>query len=108
MKAADLQASLLELSAQAIAQSLLRHGPATQELLVCGGGALNTQLMRRLQALLPGVQVMSSDARGLPEMQVEAAAFAWLAMRHLRRLPGNLVGATGALGPRVLGAFYPA
>ena len=107
LKAADVQASLLELSAQAIAQSLLQHGPATQELLVCGGGALNGQLMRRLQALLPGIQVVASDARGLPEMQVEAAAFAWLAMRHLRRLPGNLVGATGALGPRLLGALYP-
>jgi anhydro-N-acetylmuramic acid kinase len=108
MKAVDVQASLLELSAQTIAQGLLQHGPHTQELLVCGGGALNGQLMRRLQALLPGVQVMASDLRGLPVMQVEAAAFAWLAMRHLRQLPGNLAAVTGARGPRLLGAFYPA
>ena len=108
MAAADVQASLLELSAMAIAQSLLRHGPQAQELVVCGGGALNSQLMLRLRSLLPAKQVISSDARGLPAMQVEAAAFAWLAMCHLRRLPGNLVGATGALGARVLGALYPA
>jgi anhydro-N-acetylmuramic acid kinase len=108
LRPADVQASLLELSAQAIAQSLLRHGPATQELLVCGGGALNNHLMERLQALLPGVLVSTSDARGLPVMQVEAAAFAWLAMRHLRQLPGNLAAVTGALGPRILGALYPA
>ncbi|MCV2368556.1 anhydro-N-acetylmuramic acid kinase [Roseateles oligotrophus] len=108
MQAVDVQASLLELSVQAIVQSLGHHDPQTRELLVCGGGALNTQLMRRLQACLPGIQVMPTDARGLPVMQVEAAAFAWLAMRHLRRLPGNLAGATGALGPRLLGALYPA
>ncbi len=104
----DVQASLLALSAQVIAQSLLNHNPRPQELLVCGGGALNSQLMQRLQALLPGIQVMASDARGLPVMQVEAAAFAWLAMCHLRQLPGNLPAVTGALGPRLLGALYPA
>ncbi len=108
LQAVDVQATLLALSAEVIAQSLLRHGPQTQELLVCGGGALNHELMRRLQTLLPGVQVQPSDARGLPVMQVEAAAFAWLAMRHLRGLPGNLAGVTGALGPRLLGALYPA
>lgn len=108
MRPADVQASLLELSAQAIADCLGQYGPCTTELLVCGGGALNTQLMRRLQALLPNTQVMASDARGMPAMQVEAAAFAWLAMRHLRQLPGNLASVTGALGPRLLGAFHPA
>ncbi len=108
LAASDVQASLLELSARAITQSLLKYAPNTEELLVCGGGALNTHLMRRLQALLAGVQVITSDARGLPVMQVEAAAFAWLAMRHVRRQAGNLVGATGARGPRMLGALYPA
>ena len=34
-------------------------------------------------------------------------AFAWLARRHVRREPGNLPSATGARGPRVLGALYP-
>jgi len=101
----DVQATLLELTAQSIAQSVPR---STQELLVCGGGALNTALMARLQSLLPTAEVMASDARGLPAMQVEAAAFAWLAMRFVQRLPGNLSAVTGAAGPRILGAFYPA
>lgn len=101
----DVQATLLELTAQNIVRSV----PAsTQELLVCGGGALNTALMARLQALLPAATVLATDARGLPAMQVEAAAFAWLAMRFMQRLPGNLPAVTGAAGSRVLGAFYPA
>ena len=111
-KPQDVQATLLELTAVSIIQSFstsaLNVQTNIQELLVCGGGALNGQLMRRLQALLPGIPVMPTDARGLPVMQVEAAAFAWLAMRFVRGLPGNLPAATGAAGPRILGALYPA
>jgi anhydro-N-acetylmuramic acid kinase len=78
------------------------------ELLVCGGGALNGQLMSRLQGLLNGVPVLSTADRGLPPMEVEAAAFAWLAWACLNRHPGNVPEVTGAQGPRVLGAIYPA
>jgi anhydro-N-acetylmuramic acid kinase len=52
--------------------------------------------------------VSSSAAHGLPPLQVEAAAFAWLARQAVDRQPGNLASATGAAGPRVLGAVYPA
>ena len=106
--AANVQATLLELTAQSIARCLHDHAPATQELLVCGGGALNTRLMQRLQQLLPDTTVQPTDARGLPAMQVEAAAFAWLAMRWVHALPGNLQEVTGAAGPRILGSMYPA
>ena len=104
---ADVQATLLELSARAVIDSL-QDQPSLSRLLVCGGGALNSQLMRRLQAMLPGTLVARSDEAGLPVMQVEAAAFAWLAMRFVRGLPGNLPAVTGAAGPRVLGALHPA
>ncbi|MEJ5999182.1 anhydro-N-acetylmuramic acid kinase [Paucibacter soli] len=107
--AVDVQATLLQLSAQCCASSLLQYGgAAAAELLVCGGGALNTRLMAALQALLPGRAVLATDARGLPAMQVEAAAFAWLAHRFMQHQPGNLASVTGARGARVLGALYPA
>ena len=64
--------------------------------------------MQRLQALLPSVQVQSSTAYGLPPLQVEASAFAWLARQTVLGLPGNLASVTGARGERVLGAIYPA
>ncbi len=105
---ADVQATLAELTARSCAADLLRHGAAARELLVCGGGALNDHLMGRLRALLPGVDVQSTDARGLPPLQVEAAAFAWLARMCMRREPTNTAPVTGAAGPRVLGAIYPA
>jgi len=52
--------------------------------------------------------VTDTSTLGVAPMQVEAIAFAWLAARFLDRLPGNLPTVTGARGPRVLGALYPA
>ena len=104
----DVQATLTELTAKAISISTTSYGKDSKLLIVCGGGALNGYLMQRLQALLPSVQVQSSTAYGLPPLQVEASAFAWLARQTVLGLPGNLASVTGARGERVLGAIYPA
>ncbi len=105
---ADVLATLTEFTARACASAVQRFGRGGGELLVCGGGAFNTQLMQRIAALLPGVAVDTTAARGLPPQQVEAAAFAWLARQALLGLPGNLPAVTGARGPRILGAIHPA
>lgn len=104
---ADVQATLLEFTAQACAADLQRHAAPSQALIVCGGGALNTTLMRRLQSTLPTVKVTSSAQQGLPPLQVEAAAFAWLARKAMHRETGSLKSVTGTRGARVLGAIYP-
>lgn len=103
----DVQATLTAFSATACAHDLRRHLPDAGQLLVCGGGALNDTLMGHLREALPGVLVESTQAHGLPPLQVEATAFAWLARAFVQRQPGNLVAVTGARGPRVLGALYP-
>jgi len=103
----DVQATLLELSARCVAQALQAQMPGATTLIACGGGARNGRLMQRLGELLPGTTVESSARHGLPVDQVEAAAFAWLAMRFMEKRPGNLPAVTGAAGPRVLGALYP-
>ena len=104
----DVQATLAELTARSCANDLRSHAPGATGLIVCGGGAFNRHLMGRLAMLLPGVAVMGSASRGLPPDQVEACAFAWLARRFVLREPGNLAAVTGARGPRILGALYPA
>lgn len=108
LDARDVMATLAELTARSAAGALQRHAPETKELLVCGGGAFNRHLMSRLEALLPGTRVRSSADAGVPPDQVEALAFAWLAWAFVERQAGNLVAVTGAAGPRVLGALYPA
>ena len=104
----DVQATLAELTSSACAASASSYQQDSKTLAVCGGGALNTHLMARLQAACPALRVVATDALGLPALQVEAAAFAWLARQALRGQPGNLPSVTGAAGPRVLGAVYPA
>ena len=105
---ADIQNTLTEFTASACITAMEVHACRTTELIVCGGGAFNLYLMERIQAGLPWLRVSTSDQHGLPPLQVEAAAFAWLARQMIKRLPGNLPSATGAAGPRVLGALYPA
>lgn len=104
----DIQATLCELTVATCANAVLAHAPTAKKLLVCGGGALNRHLMQRLAQHLPRVAVQATDTRGLPAMQVEATAFAWLAWAHVHGLHGNLPAVTGACGPRILGAHYPA
>jgi anhydro-N-acetylmuramic acid kinase len=106
--AVDVQATLAELTVRACAADVHRHAAGCRRLLVCGGGAANVHLMQRLAASLPAIAVAATDAEGLPANQVEASAFAWLAREHVERRPGNLPGVTGARGPRILGALYPA
>ncbi|MDB5939729.1 MAG: hypothetical protein JWP77_2093, partial [Polaromonas sp.] len=101
----DIQHTLTELTVCACAAGVDCYGKDSVELIVCGGGAFNLHLLERLQAALPWLRVSTSDAHGLGPLQVEAAAFAWLARQMLRRLPGNLPGVTGAAGLRVLGAL---
>ena len=102
----DVQATLLELSAQGIAQAISKYCTGTQAAFVCGGGAHNHTLMARLAALLPRIKIADTAAVGLDADWVEALAFAWFAKLALRHEPGNLPVVTGAKGLRILGAVY--
>jgi anhydro-N-acetylmuramic acid kinase len=104
----DVQASLAHLSARSAAQAIHRFAPLTTRLFVCGGGAYNQHLMSLLGLYLPKATVSSTESHGLPPLQVEAAAFAWLAKQTMEGLAGNLPHVTGAKGSRVLGGIYHA
>lgn len=106
--AADVQATLLALTVEGIAQGVERHCTGAQSLFVCGGGAHNNTLMSRLAVRLPHHRVANTSLIGVDADWVEALAFAWLARQTILHEPGNVPGVTGARGPRVLGAIYPA
>lgn len=106
--AADVQATLLELTAISISQAITAHCAGATEVFVCGGGARNQTLVKRLRELLPGTKLDVTDALGVDAEWLEALAFAWLARQTLRGKPASLPAVTGARGTRVLGAIYPA
>jgi len=103
----DVQATLSQYTARTIVDAIDRHAAGTQAIYLCGGGARNAGLVGRVAALARR-PVADTAALGVPSAQVEAVAFAWLAMRCIDRQPVPLAAVTGAAGSRVLGAIYPA
>ncbi|HTY99134.1 MAG TPA: anhydro-N-acetylmuramic acid kinase, partial [Rhodocyclaceae bacterium] len=105
---ADVQATLVLLTARSVAQAVGRWCGKPEELFACGGGAHNKFLLATLAAELPQLRLAKTEDLGMPADWVEAAAFAWLGRRTLLGLPGNLPAVTGARGARILGAIYRA
>ncbi|NYT66583.1 anhydro-N-acetylmuramic acid kinase [Alcaligenaceae bacterium] len=103
----DIQATLLTFTIQTIVDALQQHGGPVQELVVCGGGALNSRLMQGLSHSLP-YPVRPTSELGLPVQLVEALAFAWLAWAHDQGRPAGLPDVTGARHATLLGCKYPA
>ncbi len=108
LPAEDVQRTLCEFSAVTIANEVEKftYG-ASPQLLVCGGGAKNPLLMRRLAQLLPDWQVTTTNEKGVDSDYMEAMAFAWLAQRRIHDLPSNLPEVTGASQLASLGVLYP-
>jgi len=94
-------ATALELTVHTIASAIACH-PATEEVIVSGGGAHNLYLMERLRAAMKPRLIPSSDL-GVDIDAKEAMLFALLAYEAWHRRPGNMPSATGATRPKILG-----
>lgn len=103
----QVQATLAEFTAECIARGILASAAHTEAVYICGGGAHNTDLMRRLYRKLQPASLETTAALGLDPDWVEAAAFAWLAWRTTAGLAGNIPAVTGAGEAVVLGGVYP-
>jgi anhydro-N-acetylmuramic acid kinase len=109
----DVQATLLHLTAHSALEALARQAPQTQKLIVCGGGARNSALINLFKIKAQDffkqpLEIATSESAGIDPQLVEGLAFAWLAWAHKEKRPANLPAVTGARGPRILGACYPA
>jgi len=106
LAAEDVQATLLELTAQSITMALKLARFKADGLFICGGGAYNQALLQRIKTLNPGTYVDTTNKLGIEPSWVEAMAFAWLAKQTVEGKPGNLPSVTGAKQACVLGAKY--
>ena len=103
----NVQATLLKVTTRAIKKAIYRSGMDTGEVYVCGGGAYNAHLLEQLRWRLRKHHwsVQTTSDLGLAPTWVEGTAFAWLAMRFMHQLSGNLPQVTGAKDYRILGTI---
>lgn len=93
----DQMATLAELTAKSIALSYEKFCPKMPEAIVlCGGGAKNKYLKKRIQYHLPKAQILTTEDFGWPVSSIEGAAFALLAAFRIWEMPANLPKTTGA------------
>jgi anhydro-N-acetylmuramic acid kinase len=104
-KPVNVQATLAELTACSIATAIQQYSPVN-DVHVCGGGALNHNLLQRLQALLPASNIQPVNQSGVSPEWVEAIAFGWLARERLAGNPAGLPDVTGATQAALLGAVH--
>lgn len=104
-KAQDVQATLLHLTANSIANTMAFEADL-ERLYLCGGGTHNGFLRERLALLLPSVSVKSTEEAGLNPDYLEAMMFAWLASQSINQIPVDLSSITGSKGPQILGAVF--
>jgi anhydro-N-acetylmuramic acid kinase len=102
---ADVQATLAEFTAACVQQALADSAPF-DELLLCGGGVNNTDLVGRIARRLPGITVDTTQRAGIDPQWIEALAFAWLAQQRIEERALDLRTITGSARPVVLGCLY--
>ena len=102
--ARDIQSTLAQLTASTVTSAIAPSKPS--DILVCGGGVHNTDLLTRIQDLLPGLPVLSTATQGLNPDWVEAVLFAWLARERLADKDQDTRTITGASQPVLLGQRY--
>ena len=105
----DGVATAVELTARSVARAIAEWVPGAPEVVISGGGAHHPGLIQSLNAALArGGPLRRFDDLFFDGDAKEAVAFALLGYLSIHGQPGNVVAATGAAGPRVLGAVTPA
>ncbi|WP_309643745.1 anhydro-N-acetylmuramic acid kinase, partial [Phenylobacterium sp.] len=94
----DAAATLVAFTAEAVKLGFKLMGGTPTELVVCGGGRHNPQLMRAFAERL-SVPVTTAEDHGWRGDSIEAEAFAYLAARTLRDLAISYPKTTGVTAP---------
>ena len=107
-EAADIQATLVELTITTIARAITDLSSPPRNCYLCGGGAHNRYLLERLAQALPECDINTTAALGMDPDFVEAAAFAWLARERINLRDGSIPEVTRAQHAAILGGVYVA
>ena len=107
LSAADILATLTELTAASINHSYRNFLPnLPDQILLCGGGSHNLYLKKCIQNLFAPIPVMTTAEVGVDVDFKEAIAFAILAYWRSLEIPCNLPEVTGAKSQVMLGEIH--
>ena len=101
----DTQATLTELTARSLSNSLKKLKIISKKIYVCGGGVHNKFLMSRISFLL-GEKCYTTNKLGLDPDYIEAICFAWLAYKRVNNIKFDMSAITGSNEKVFLGKVY--
>ena len=103
----DGAATATAFTAEAVAYSCAIYLPEMpKQIIVCGGGARNPTLVRFIRQRLENVEVQTANDLGWNADELEAQAFAFMAVRRLYNLPISFPATTGVPEPMVGGEIF--
>jgi len=107
----DILATLTNLTAFSIIQSIADNYGDCDEIYVCGGGAFNRTIIKEMglaarKRFSREIKLATTDILGVNPKTVESGLFAWLAMSKVNNLPLDYTKVTGSNTPKVLGKIY--
>ena len=103
----DAAATLTAFTAETVRLGFQLMGETPREVIACGGGRLNPEIMKALRARLP-VPVAAAEDHGWRGDSIEAEAIAYLAARTVLGLPISFPQTTGVRAPMTGGRIaYP-
>jgi anhydro-N-acetylmuramic acid kinase len=102
LKLEDAAATLVAFMAEGVKLAFEAIGQTPTEVIVCGGGRHNPEIMKALVERLP-MPVRTAEDHGWRGDSIEAEAFAFLAARTFHGLPISFPGTTGVAEPMLGG-----
>ena len=112
LSTADAMASLADMTIASVKIALdnftdLHTLYKLRTLVVCGGGANNAHIIQRLKSVLDW-EIITANDYGLNNDMLEANAFGYLAVRHMKKLPLSCPSTTNLLSPCLGGFLFTA
>ena len=81
-KAEDILCTLVEFSAKSIINSIHKNGHNNCDIIICGGGAHNKYLVKRISEMASNNVILSSDL-GHDVFAIESMAIAWMGYKRV-------------------------
>ena len=85
----DVLATLSEFTAKSISDAISKNKHSDSQIIVCGGGSKNTNLINRIRAHHKN-ELLLSEELGFDSQAIESMAFAWLGFKRVNKKASSI------------------